>query len=151
MTRDLVSYYNSLKGRLSKKKILEKLKFATSKEFADWYNMKYQEQNGKCHYCKINAEVIYALVKTGKLKSGRFYEEGIKKQGKGRGIHFEVDRKIHNGNYEPDNCVLACYFCNNDKSDIFSEAQYFEFLKDRVGYLNKLLITNENTQTVPPE
>ncbi len=39
---------------------------------------------------------------------------------------MEVDRKISKANYSPENCVLACYPCNNAKSDVFT---YEEFIK----------------------
>jgi len=49
-----------------------------------------------------------------------------------RGNHLELERRdAKNNYYSPENCVLACYFCNNDKSDIFDENEYLEYLKDR--------------------
>ena len=36
-----------------------------------------------------------------------------------------MERKDARGQYSPENCVLACYPCNNAKSDVFS---YEEFL-----------------------
>ena len=36
--------------------------------------------------------------------------------------------------------MLSCYFCNNDKSDVFESAEeYTKFQNDRAGYLrNKI-------------
>ena len=49
-----------------------------------------------------------------------------------RGLHLEVERKDSKNNiYSARNCVLACYFCNNDKSDIFSEQEYRDYMKNR--------------------
>jgi 5-methylcytosine-specific restriction endonuclease McrA len=41
-----------------------------------------------------------------------------------RGFNLEVDRKNPKGKYSPNNCVLACYPCNNAKSDVFSHAEF---------------------------
>lgn len=43
-----------------------------------------------------------------------------------RGKNFEVDRKDNSRQYSPDNCVLACYPCNNAKSDVFSYQEFLE-------------------------
>jgi hypothetical protein len=39
---------------------------------------------------------------------------------------LEVDRIESKESYSPENCVLACYPCNNAKSDVFA---YAEFMK----------------------
>ena len=72
------------------------------------------------------------------LKSNRFPLNGKFKQGRARGVWLEIDRKEPKGKYSKNNCVLSCYFCNNDKSDVFNEKEYNNFIKDRVGYLRKL-------------
>ena len=52
-----------------------------------------------------------------------------------RGQNLEVDRT--DGNiYSRKKCVLACYFCNNDKSDVVSSKDYLKyFRKTRAKYL----------------
>ena len=55
-----------------------------------------------------------------------------------RGNFLEIERRdAHSNSYDKDNCVLACYFCNNDKSDIFKEDEYLDYLKDRKGFFMK--------------
>ena len=55
-----------------------------------------------------------------------------------RGKNLEVERKDSVSNeYNADNCVLACYFCNNDKSNVFNEAEYREYLSDRRSFFEK--------------
>jgi len=39
---------------------------------------------------------------------------------------MEIDRIEPNKEYTPDNCVLACYWCNNAKSDEFSSHEFSE-------------------------
>lgn len=46
-----------------------------------------------------------------------------------RGKRLEVDRMISDQSYSPDNCVLACYPCNNAKSDVFSYEEFLEIGK----------------------
>jgi hypothetical protein len=76
---------------------------------------------------------------TGILTSKRFPQEGTVGRGTNRGVWLEVDRIDPNGLYSRDNCVLCCYFCNNDKSDVFAGDQYVQFFQNRVAYLRQLL------------
>jgi len=46
-----------------------------------------------------------------------------------RGQNLEVDRIESKELYSPDNCVLACYPCNNAKSDVFSYQEFLEIGK----------------------
>ncbi|MDA9262419.1 hypothetical protein N9P55_01480 [bacterium] len=92
-------------------------------EFINWYSM--QESFG-CHYCGIKAEEQRKLIELGILTSKRFFISSShqKKRGSSRGRFLEVDRKVPDGDYSSDNCVLCCYFCNNDKSG-FCRINYF--------------------------
>ncbi len=62
-----------------------------------------------CHYCKISDYEIEMLRKRREIYSKRQ-----------RGYFIELDRIEPNKEYSKDNCVLACYWCNNAKSDEFS-------------------------------
>jgi 5-methylcytosine-specific restriction endonuclease McrA len=83
-----------------------------SKAFYSWYDKQAEKQRGRCWYCHLPGDT--------RTHYHRWFREDR------RGINLEVDRKDNSGPYSPHNCVLACYPCNNAKSDVFS---YEEFLK----------------------
>ncbi|HPT73200.1 MAG TPA: hypothetical protein PLE74_13070, partial [Candidatus Cloacimonadota bacterium] len=41
-----------------------------------------------------------------------------------RGWTLEIDRKKPNLEYEEDNCVMCCYWCNNAKTDEFDDVEF---------------------------
>lgn len=102
--------------------------FESFLSFYNWYKNQYNTQNGKCYYCKTDEKVIATL----------FEKKFINRKRTTRGKHLEVERRDSTDNlYNLENCVLACYFCNNDKSDIFNESEYLEYLRDRTSFFNK--------------
>jgi len=107
--------------------------FKTFQIFFSWYNEFVKDKN--CHYCGISERDIQKLVHYGVIKSKRFPKNGNIKRGVSRGYWLEIDRRNPNGKYYKKNCVPCCYFCNNDKSDIFTEEQYFKFKENRKYYL----------------
>jgi hypothetical protein len=109
--------------------------------FDDFYNW-FQEKNLVCHYCGLTEIESQEISITGILTSNRFPQNGIVGQGTSRAVWLEVDRLTPNGLYSRDNCVMCCYFCNNDKSDVFSGNQYTNFFQNRVQYLRQLLDEN---------
>lgn len=66
-----------------------------------------------CHYCHINDKEIEMLDTKRQIKTKR-----------PRGYMMEIDRIKANYEYLKDNVVLACYWCNNAKSDEFSEPEF---------------------------
>ncbi len=86
-----------------------------SNYFYEWYEKEGKKQQGLCHYCQLPGDTqdIYER----HFRAGR------------RGIRLEVDRKDASGRYSPGNCVLACYPCNNAKSDVFSYEEFLEIGK----------------------
>lgn len=98
-----------------------------------WLITQMQKQEGKCYYCETKQEDILRFIEAGLLKSKRFVT---------RGKNLEVERLDSQGNsYSPENCVLVCYFCNNDKSDVVSEADYKKFFAPaRKMYFETLLL-----------
>jgi hypothetical protein len=109
--------------------------FIDLQDFLSWYS----ETEKTCHYCGLKEEESYEIVMAGKLKSNRFPQNGTSGRGQGRGMWLEVDRLKPKENYSRQNCVLCCYFCNNDKSDVFDGVEYKKFMANRVGYLRQLI------------
>jgi hypothetical protein len=90
--------------------------FCDFNDFKNWYD----SQIKICVYCNLIEEDCQKIVATGLLSSNRFPIKGKVYRGRARGMWLEVDRKNPKKKYSRENCVLACYFCNNDKSDVFS-------------------------------
>lgn len=126
---------DKLKANFSKRKSAGLNSFNDFEDFLDWYS----NQEKSCYYCGIKEEEVQEIVMRGILKSSRFPQNGKIGRGQSRGVWLEVDRLKPKENYSQRNCVLACYFCNNDKSDIFHGNDYKTFKSDRLGYLRELL------------
>jgi hypothetical protein len=110
--------------------------FDSFQDFKSWYN----DQEKTCYYCGLTEQESQRLVRF-TLKSKRFPQNGKPGRGTARGMYLEVDR-LKSGKddkYSRENCVLACYFCNNDKSDVFDGIQYKHFYQDRANYLRSLM------------
>ena len=86
------------------------------KSFYSWYENRVRKQKGLCEYCYLPGDT-----------TKYYHPEGFRK-GR-RGFNLEVDRKDAEGQYSPENCALACYPCNNAKSDVFSYREFTEIGK----------------------
>ena len=122
------------KERISKYYTINKKKligFNQKSDFVNWYMTKLRNEGCKCHYCETSILEIRNLLKQG-LINGRKVGRG----GRGfRGPNLELDRKDPFGIYSDENCVLSCYYCNNDKSNTFDYKTY----KNIVGPYKKLV------------
>ncbi|TCC92414.1 hypothetical protein EZ428_11890 [Pedobacter frigiditerrae] len=83
--------------------------FSTKQELSDWYLSQIQKQNYNCYYCETSIFDIRSLIEVNVLKA-RKIRYGF------RGLVLEIDKKENSLGYQKENCVLACYYCNNDKS-----------------------------------
>ena len=108
-------------------------------DFRDWYD----NQLKVCFYCSLTEEESQKIVHSGLLTSIRFPLNGFMARGVNRGYWLEIDKKDPTGIYSSENCELACYFCNNDKSDVFDHTQYREFVGNRPEYIRTLLRNQE--------
>ncbi|TFW57953.1 hypothetical protein CT676_27550 [Bradyrhizobium sp. MOS001] len=95
--------------------------FSSSTELVDWWIRKFDEQDGRCAYCETSIDRINRLINADLLRTRK-----VKRNGK-RGPCLELERKNPNLDYSPENCALICYYCNNDKSYVYSEAEYRQF------------------------
>jgi predicted DNA-binding protein YlxM (UPF0122 family) len=132
------AFYNNirrLRNLFSKKKSLlgDKFQFKDFPSFYGWY----KNQEEICFYCKSEQFKISLLVKEG-LQKNTF---GLtSKRFDKRAHNLEIERKNSLSNvYNETNCVLACYFCNNDKSDYISSEEYINFFSP-VLYARKAFI-----------
>jgi 5-methylcytosine-specific restriction endonuclease McrA len=79
-------------------------------DFYKWY--KSTEQH--CHYCKITQAQIDKL-----------HILGLNNKRTTRGRTLEIDRKIADESYSNiTNLVYSCYWCNNAKTDTFTEEEF---------------------------
>jgi hypothetical protein len=113
--RRVESYYNSNKHKL--------VGFETKQRFIDWYLHELYFHENKCHYCDTSILEIRMLLNANLLSGRRVRGGGI------RGSNLEIDRRNAFGDYNEGNCVLSCYYCNNDKSNTFD----YEVYKHIVG------------------
>jgi len=109
--------------------------FRDEVDFLCWY----KEQEYKCCICGLAEIELQEIVRRGLLKSKRFPERGLLTRGRTRGLWLEIDRNDVSQHYSRLNCTLLCYFCNNDKSDVFTLNQYKDYFKNRIEFFGKLL------------
>ena len=104
--------------------------------FTDWFIAQLARQNFNCYYCETAILDIRILIERGLLK--------IRKTGYGwRGPVLEVDKRSNHLGYGPDNCVLACYYCNNDKSYTLDSEAYKQFFgPNRKIFFDYLITTS---------
>lgn len=97
--------------------------------FYEWFAAHPKE----CYYCGIEEHKLSKLFD---------YETGILETKRGRGRTLELERRDAKNNiYSSENCVLACYLCNNHKSDLISEEDFLKyFAKPIREYLEEKFI-----------
>jgi len=66
-----------------------------------------------CAYCGITIHQVTELANNQKLFKKNY-----------RGWSLEIDRKDSNKEYSLENCVMACYWCNNAKTDEFTYEEF---------------------------
>jgi len=88
------------------------LKKITFKKFYDWYI----KQSQKCHYCHISQNEIDELFRRKLVRTSRKVT---------RGRRLELERIRPKIDYSRlTNLTLACYWCNNAKSDEFDDEEF---------------------------
>lgn len=130
---DLDSYYEEQRKRVRKIYNGKKHSVFNNKDvFANWYVEQLKSYKCECYYCETSIHDIKRLIKANLLKT-----RAVKGNGR-RGSVLEIDK--NNNTYSKGTCVLACYYCNNDKSYILDKEDYKKYFgENRKQYFKKLL------------
>ena len=117
----IVSICNNIPSKTKIKELfgsnLKKLKDNYASIFNENFKSAYDDlmKEEKCAYCGIHVDQIKALGENKKLNN---------KRSDTRGYTLEIDRMLPNLEYSKDNCCMACYWCNNAKTDEFSPMEF---------------------------
>lgn len=117
----IVSICNNIPSKTKIKELfgsnLKKLKDNYASIFNENFKSAYDDliKEKECAYCGIHVDQIKALGKNKKLNN---------KRSDTRGYTLEIDRKLPNLEYSKENCCMACYWCNNAKTDEFSPEEF---------------------------
>ncbi|WP_207536288.1 hypothetical protein [Desertivirga arenae] len=100
---------------LYKRKGFQNLPF---EDFLSWV----EKQDLQCYYCGIQQDEINLLISKNKIYTKRITT---------RGRQLELERILPNETYDNiTNLKFCCYWCNNAKSDEFTEAEFKEVAKE---------------------
>jgi hypothetical protein len=112
--------------------------FHSAEEFVEWWFEQSEKQMDSCYYCGTSIKIIRQLIDCERLRTRNNRSKRNEKTGRsinGRGRELELECKDPDEGYSKHNCVLACMYCNNDKSDIFKADEYKEnFGRNRYVY-----------------
>jgi hypothetical protein len=130
--RRVTKYYSTNKVKFSG--------FDGRQNFIDWYMHEIYFHDNKCHYCKTSILDIRKILNAGLINGRSVRGGGL------RGPNLEVDRRDPFGVYEVRNCVLSCYYCNNDKSNTFDYETYLEIIGPAKKQVWDTLLERLNSQ-----
>ena len=100
--------------------------------FWDFYNWVKQTKQC-CHYCGVT-----------QIELDRLHQIGIANKRMTRGRTLEIDRKIPNEQYTNiSNLTYSCYWCNNAKTDTFTEEEFMTIGK-AISTIWKQRLDNDN-------
>ena len=122
--RRLPKYYSANKNKLRG--------FENRDRFIDWYLHELYINNNKCHYCNTSILEIRDLLNRDIITGRNVSGGGI------RGQNLEIDRMQAAEEYSEFNCVLSCYYCNNDKSNTFN----YDVYRNIIGPSRKIIWEN---------
>lgn len=117
---DLKRFYNNKQQYLNKRngKLRKGFVKVSFQEFSDWIALTGLPE--RCYYCGTSAEQCTRLFN---LQDGKSRHQATR--GGKRGRRLELDRRDPAKDYdELDNLVWCCYWCNNAKSNFFTESEF---------------------------
>lgn len=131
LSTELKIIFDRKKERTNKKgQIVAGFKKTTFEKFEQWFNL--EVFNSGCHYCKLTNEECFQL----------FQLRSAASRGGKRGRRLELDRRNPRLHYdELENLRWCCYWCNNAKSNFFTESEFIPIAKEIGNALRLILIS----------
>ena len=119
MTRkELKKIFDSKKEKIVKGNLQAGFKKSTFEDFENWFSLETFEKG--CHYCGTTNQTSYRL-----FVMQRNGERPDATRGGKRSKRLELDRLNAFEHYDNlANIVWCCYWCNNAKSNFFSENEF---------------------------
>lgn len=130
-----------------------KFGFGNCVKFYKWYKKQYEKQNGKCEYCGTSKENLKRLLKSKDDNDEKNFKKLFYAKKTSFTAEFQIEKKNPNQPYYPDNCVLACAFCNNAKSDWLNHNNFKlfgDYIKNFIDKLISDLDKYEKLNEMPP-
>ena len=120
------SYKNirEIKDRFNKKAIQNG--FGSFSNFYDWYMNQLNIQQNSCYYCQSSKEQLEKAFRSKGESKAEQKKKPLYSTKAAFSSSFQIDKKNPNKGYNKENCVLACAFCNNAKSDMVKNAELFK-------------------------
>ena len=119
--------------------------FGSKYKFLLWYKKEQKE----CCYCGVKEEYLKMYFN----KNNKQYFVDDENKARQRGQYLEIERIVTTPKdkniYSEDNCALACYICNNAKSDFLSAKTFKPIAKGINEFWNNTLKErNQNYKTI---
>lgn len=111
--------------------------FESIMSFCDWWMNCWNKQAGACIYCETKFSDLDKVIESGKLKQS---VRGNRIRG-GRFPEIErINSEDKSNVYSSENCALVCYYCNNDKSNVYINEHYKKYLAPAKREYIKILL-----------
>lgn len=113
-----------------------------SKKIAKLFKQKLTEQELCCYFCNTDIRDIQSLIKNHLIYPRKRGKYGYS------GMHFEIEHlNADKTNNVESNIVLACYYCNNDKSNTIEPEIFKKFFAQQKSISYKDLIEEKNIKS----
>ena len=136
-----------IKDRFGRSKIRDDFKRFSL--FYKWFIEQLASQDGKCYYCETSKSDLEKLFRSKGEPEALQKSKILYSTKPAFSSSFHIDRKAPKGDYgDNGNCVLACTFCNNAKSDMVKDAEIFKknFGKTIHKFYKKLIDKDKNSR-----
>jgi hypothetical protein len=139
---NLQKIFKAKKEYITKKgKVVAGFKHISFHDFCNWFDL--ESFNKGCHYCGTTNEQSFHLY--------QLQRKGLRPdatRGGKRSKRLEIDRKCPFEAYDNlSNIVWSCYWCNNAKSNFFTESEFMSIAKEIGKKVQKIYESSISSKT----